>query len=78
MQAPQRPSPVPGQSGPVPAPKTLKDGSILAQLREVVVRAGGLEPPRPVMVCGFSYHFGFRRTANGGFVVWIIPSPFPV
>ena len=42
-------------------PKTLQDGSILAQLREVVVRAGGLEPPRPVKVCGFSYHFGFRR-----------------
>src|SRR5665213_245298 len=28
-------------------PKTLQDGSILAQLREVVVRAGGFEPPRP-------------------------------
>jgi hypothetical protein len=28
-----------------------------------VVRAGGLEPPRPVKVCGFSYHFGFRRPA---------------
>jgi hypothetical protein len=52
------------------------EGSIPASLREVVVRAGGLEPPRPVRVCGFSYHFGFRRTANGGFVVWTIPSPF--
>ncbi len=29
-----------------------------------VVRAGGLEPPRPVRVCGFSYHFGFRRLAT--------------
>ena len=29
-----------------------------------VVRAGGLEPPRPVRVCGFSYHFGFRRLAR--------------
>lgn len=28
-----------------------------------VVRAWGLEPPRPVRVCGFSYHFGFRRPA---------------
>jgi hypothetical protein len=31
---------------------------------EGVVRAGGLEPPRPVRVCGFSYHFGFRRPAT--------------
>jgi hypothetical protein len=30
----------------------------------LVVRAGGLEPPRPVRVCGFSYHFGFRRLAR--------------
>jgi len=29
-----------------------------------VVRAGGLEPPRPVRVCGFSYHFGFRRLGS--------------
>ena len=28
------------------------------------MRAGGLEPPRPVRVCGFSYHFGFRRPAT--------------
>ncbi len=40
-----------------------------------VVRAGGLEPPRPVRVCGFSYHFGFRRLASNAFVVWTISSP---
>ncbi len=40
-----------------------------------MVRAGGLEPPRPVRVCGFSYHFGFRRPAHGEFVVWTFPSP---
>ena len=28
------------------------------------MRAGGLEPPRPVRVCGFSYHFGFRRLGS--------------
>jgi hypothetical protein len=29
-----------------------------------MVRAGGLEPPRPIKVCGFSYHFGCRRAAH--------------
>ena len=28
------------------------------------MRAGGLEPPRPIKVCGFSYHFGFRRLGS--------------
>ena len=41
-----------------------------------MVRAEGLEPSRPLAVCGFSYHFGFRRPADGEFVVWTIPSPF--
>ncbi len=45
-------------------PKTGQDGSILASPRKRVVRAGGLEPPRPVRVCGFSYHFGFRRLVS--------------
>ena len=34
--------------------------------------------PHGLAACGFSYHFGFHRPANGGFVVWTIPSPFPV
>lgn len=33
--------------------------------------------PHGLAACGFSYHFGFRRPAKGGFVVWTIPSPFP-
>jgi hypothetical protein len=32
--------------------------------------------PHGLAACGFSYHFGFRRPAKGGFVVWTIPSPF--
>ena len=32
--------------------------------------------PHGLAACGFSYHFGFRRPAIGGFVVWTIPSPF--
>ena len=40
-----------------------------------VVRAEGIEPPRPVRGCGSSYHFGFRRPTSGGFVIWTIPSP---
>jgi hypothetical protein len=47
-------------------PRTRQDGSILAAHGEDVVRAGGLEPPRPVRVCGFSYRFGFRRPASAG------------
>jgi hypothetical protein len=50
----------PHNSGPV-RPKTCQDGSTLHSLGEKVVRAGGLEPPRPIRVCGFSYHFDFRR-----------------
>jgi hypothetical protein len=33
--------------------------------------------PHGLAACGFSCHFGFRRPASGGFVVWTIPSPFP-
>jgi hypothetical protein len=33
--------------------------------------------PHGLAACGFSYHFGFRRPAGGGFVVWTIPSPLP-
>ena len=61
MEAPKDAQPGAGPKRAGSGPKTLQDGSILAPLREVVVRAGGLEPPRPVKVCGFSYHFGFRR-----------------
>src|SRR5579875_3033713 len=32
--------------------------------------------PHGLAACGFSYRFGFRRPARGGFVVWTIPSPF--
>src|SRR5580698_9501098 len=32
--------------------------------------------PHGLAACGFSYRFGFRRPAKGGFVVWTIPSPF--
>jgi hypothetical protein len=49
-RGPKRPSPVPRM-----VPSWTK------HVR--VVRAGGLEPPRPVRVCGFSYHFGFHRPA---------------
>ena len=34
--------------------------------------------PHGLAACGFSYHFGFRRPAKYGFVVWTIPSPFPI
>jgi hypothetical protein len=51
LSGPKRPSPVPGWFH-------------AAQKHVRVVRAGGLEPPRPVRVCGFSYHFGFRRLAR--------------
>jgi len=55
--------PVPGRDGPVPAPKHAR--MVPSWPKHVrVVRAGGLEPPRPVRVCGFSYHFGFRRPAT--------------
>ena len=50
-----------------PRPKNTREGSLLVlKSPRVVVRAGGLEPPRPVRVCGFSYHFGFRRPAETG------------
>ena len=32
--------------------------------------------PHGLAACGFSCHFGFRRPAQGEFVVWTIPSPF--
>jgi hypothetical protein len=34
--------------------------------------------PHGLAACGFSYHFGFRRPNECGFVVWTIPSPFPM
>jgi hypothetical protein len=58
--------------------RTSKDGSILA-ISEIGLWCGRRElNPHGLAACGFSYHFGFRRPARGGFVVWTIPSPFPV
>jgi len=57
MEAPKDAQPGAGPKRAGSGPKTLQDGSILAPLREVVVRAGGLEPPRPLRVCGFSFRF---------------------
>ena len=37
----------------------------------------GVEPIRPLLATGFSYHFDFYRS-HLGFVVWTIPSPYSV
>jgi len=59
------------------AGKTRQDGSILVRLRKRIWCGRRELNPHGLAACGFSYHFGFRRPASDGFVVWTIPSPFP-
>jgi hypothetical protein len=54
-----------------------QDGSILVCLESWWCGRRELNP-HGLAACGFSYHFGFRRPAKCGFVVWTIPSPFPM
>ena len=77
MQTPYGASPVPGQSGPVPAPKHARMVPSWPAWKAGVVRAEGIEPTRP---CGRRIFIPLRLSPprKCGFVVWTIPSPFPI
>ena len=61
----QATGPVPGRSGPVPAPKHARMVPSWPTVGSGVwCGRGDLNPHDLFRVCGFSYHFGFRRLAT--------------
>jgi hypothetical protein len=67
-----------GRSGPSPALEKLARMVPSCGPLRMLIWCGRRElNPHGLAACGFSYHFGFRRPAQCGFVVRTIPSPFP-
>jgi hypothetical protein len=74
MQAPQMPSPVPGQSGPVPAPKHFRMVPSWLHCEKWWCGRGDLNPHDLLGSADFHTTSAFAAPLSE-FVVWTIPSP---